>query len=248
MTKQRSYQRLVNDIINLKIPFRVEILDYVSYNPFVYPIIAIRHITKTAKKNCVILAGHHGDETFVIHVLLKWIQQIDKKLLNTFNFNIIPVINPSGYETGTRLTAKNQDTNNAASFVKNSSVKELAILFDNLPSTVDLMIDFHGDTDRKFSYAYERKIDTLPSLAGIALQEVDSILPYDKSKTIYRSKVEKGVITTPKNDEGIEAVMETMGTESTITIELPGKFDSQRRTEGGIAILNSIFYHYKEIQ
>lgn len=246
MKTYRSYNKLVNEIINLKIPFRVEIIGYITYNEIVYPMIAIRHIQKTAVKNLVISAGAHGDEYFGVHILLKWIQQ--HKSYSCFNYHIVPVINAFGYQHNSRDNGARQDVNNANSYVKNSKVKELAILYDNFPLNVDLSIDIHGDTGKSKCYAYERKIDTFPSLAEIALQEVNSILPYEKSKTIYKMKVNKGVIRTPKDDEGIEAVMEKSAAEATITIELPGKCNSQKRTEGGIAILNSILHHYSELK
>jgi predicted deacylase len=244
----RSYQRLVNEIINLKIPFRIEIVGYISYEKTTYPMLAIRHIVKTATKNVVILAGQHGDEFFGVHILLKWLQQFDTKLFNNFNITIFPVINPWGYQYGERGNALDQDTNDEANFKKDSEVKELAILFDNMPLTTDMVIDIHGDVDKQKAYAYERKLDTLPSLAEISLFEAKKILPFETSKTIYKLKVNKGVIKTPACDEGIETAMEKMGTEYTITIELPGKHNSQKRTEGGIAILNSILKNYKDLK
>jgi predicted deacylase len=248
MTIYRSYQKLVNEILNLRIPFRVEIIGYVSYGKQIYPLIAIRHITKNAKKNIVIYAGQHGDEFFSVHILIKWIQQFDTKLFQNYNIFIYPIINPWGYEYNKRMNGLNQDTNDEKNFVKNSKVQELAVLFEDTPTTVDLLLDIHGDADKEKCYSYERKLDNLPSLAEIALQEIYLILPYIKSKTIYKMLLEKGVIKTPWIDEGIEVSAEKTGAEYTITLELPGKANSQKRTEGGIAFINSVLHHYAEIK
>jgi len=248
MKYYRSYKRLLNEIINLRIPFRVEIIGYVSYFNRVYPIIAIMHIVKTAKKNIVIVSGQHGDEYFSVHILLKWIQQFNQELFKYYNVFIYPIVNPWGYETNNRMNGANQDTNDERNFIKNSNVQELAVLYDNIPVSVNLFMDIHADIGKERPYAYERKLENLPSLAEIALQDIKKILPYTKSKTIYKMRVNKGVINTPKCDEGIEVPMEKLGAEYTIALELPGKANSQKRTLAGIAFINSILHRYLEVK
>ncbi len=245
MKTVRSYSKLVNEIINLQIPFRVEIVGYVQYKE-IYPIIAIRHISKTAKKNIVITAGIHGEEYYAVHVLLKWIQQINPELFSEFNFHIFPVVNPFGYSKGCRENGARQDVNKPSNFYKDSKVQELAILFEHFPLEADLILDVHGDVDKEFVYCYEHKADNLPPIAEKALMENDSLLPFIKTKTIYEVKVINGVCED-REETGYEEVAEKLGVMYSITLELPGKSISQIRTAGGIKILNSILTQFKNL-
>jgi len=247
MKKIRNYKRLINDIINSPTPFRVEIIGYASYGKDIYPLLEATFLSKTAKKNIVILGCHHGDESFTTHILLKWMQKYIPTLHPDFNIFIYPCVNPSGYELGCRDNAAKQDTNDDRFFYKNSKVQELAILFDAFPSSPDLIIDVHADTGKTNSYMYEHKSESLETIAEKVMQDTDIYIPYLRTKTIYKCPVKNGVITPPSCDIGVEGALERLGTDYTLTVELPGKFDGQKRAVGGIAILTSILTHYKLI-
>jgi predicted deacylase len=243
----RSYNKLVNEIINLQIPFRIEIVGYVKYD-IIYTMLVIRHVSKTAKKNVVISSGIHGDEYFAVHVLLKWLQQFNPEILKDFNFTIFPICNPFGFAKSSRKNGARQMVNNSSKFCKDSPVQELAILYDNMPSSPDLYLDIHGDTGKQGVYAYERTPDGNKSIVAPALLENDLLLPYEKVGTIYKCKVTDGVIITPAEDVGLEGVLESVGATYTIAIELPGKCDGQKRMQGGIAIINSILKNLQGIK
>jgi hypothetical protein len=248
MRTVRSYQKLVNEIINLQIPFRAEIIGYVNYDEVTYPLFAFKRLFKTAKKNVVILGGHHGDEYFAVNTLMKWIQQFKAEDFPEFNFYVFPICNPFGYSKNSRNNGAKQDTNNDVNFVKDSKVKELAILYEQFPVNVDLILDIHGDTGKEQVYMYEHKSETLPTIADKALVENDTLIPYLRQKTIYKIPVNNGVIVPPASDIGIEGVMERLGVEYTMTLELPGKYDGQKRVIGGVAIINSVLRLFKEVK
>lgn len=245
MKTVRSYSKIVNELINLNLPYRIEIIGYVNYDK-IYPLLALKHISKTANKTIVITSGQHGDEPFAVITLLKWLKQ--PIIFTEFNYFIFPVINPWGYEKNKRDNGNKQDTNNDVNFVKDSKVPELAFLYDSFPVNVDLILDIHGDTRKENVYLYEHKAENLPSIAEKALIENDILLPYLKQKTIDKIQVINGVINPPPQDIGIEKVMENLGVEYTLTLELPGKYDGQKRAEGGIMIINSIIKNFKEIK
>jgi predicted deacylase len=195
-------------------------------------------------KTIVIQAGQHGNEIPAINILIKWIKQ--PLLFPMFNYVIYPIINVWGYGTGSRDNGARQDTNNDKHFIKDSPVKELALLYESFPQTCDMIIDLHCD-DKEDIYAYEHKSENLPSIVESALVEHDNLLPYVRTKTIYRIPVHTGVITPPSYDQGIELFMEKLGVTYTITLEFPKKFDGQKRAEGGVKIINSILKNFKEI-
>ena len=85
MRKVRNYNKLVNELLNLNIPLRIELIGYLNYDE-IYPMIAFKHITKMAKKNIVIVTGQHGDEYFAVHVLINWLKQLKLEDYSDFNF------------------------------------------------------------------------------------------------------------------------------------------------------------------
>lgn len=244
MREIRSYNKLLNEIINLNLVYKIEILGYLTYFERIYPMIALKSTSKMNNKTIIFMSGTHGDEPFAVTTLLKFIKQ--PLQLPMFNYYIFPVCNPWGYATGRRDNGNRQDTNNDINFVKDSKVPELAILYDAFPQTADVIIDMHGDIGKEHVYAYEHKSDNLPSITEPALIENDILLPYLRTKTIYKIPVHNGVITPPRYDQGIELFMEKLGVSYTVTLELPGKFEGQKRAEGGVAIINSILRHFKE--
>jgi predicted deacylase len=242
----RNYNKLITEIINLNLPYRIEIIGYVTYDTKIYPMLALKYISKMANKTIIITAGQHGDEPFAVSTLLKWIKQ--PILFADLNYYIFPVCNPWGYVYNRRTNGARQDTNSDVNFIKDSKVLELAILYDQFPHTADLVLDLHGDTGKDQIYCYEHKSESLPSIAEKALIENDNFIPYLKTKTIYKIPINNGVIIPPKEDIGIEAFLEKLGVQYSLTLELPGKYDGQKRAEGGIAIINSILKNFKELK
>lgn len=246
MKSIRSYSKLINEIINLNLSYKLDIIGYVQYFDKIYPMLSLKFVSKMAKKTIIILAGHHGNESFGITILLKWIKQ--PLLFSNFNYYIFPICNPFGYEKNRRTNGNRQDTNNDTNFIKDSKVPELAILYEEFPRTADLILDVHGDVDKSELYCYEHKSENLPSIAEKSLIENDTLIPYLKTKTIYKIPVNNGVIIPPKEDIGIEGFLEKLGIQYSLTLELPGKLDGQRRAEGGVAIINSLLKNFEEIK
>jgi hypothetical protein len=245
MKSVRSYNKLVTEIINLNIPFKIEIIGYVEYDK-IYPMLALKLISKMAQKTVIITSGHHGEEYYAINVLLHWLKQPNTS--PEFNYYVFPVCNPYGYEKGYRNNGNRQETNNETHFMKNSKVPELAILFEEFPRTVDLYLDVHGDTGKEEVYCYEHKAENLPSIAEKALIDNDSIIPYLKTKTIYKSPLQNGVIIPPKYDIGLEGFLEKLGVKYSLALELPKKMEGQKMVQGGIGIINSLFKNFREVK
>ena len=245
MKTVRSYNKLVTEIINLNLPFKIEIIGYVDYDK-IYPMLALKLVSKMAQKTIILTGGHHGEESYAINVLLQWLKQ--PIMFPDFNYYIYPVCNPYGYEKNYRNNGNRQETNNDTHFMKNSKVPELAILFEEFPRTADLILDIHGDTDKSEVYCYEHKAEHLPSIAEKALIENDNIIPYLKTKTIYKSPLKNGIIVPPKYDIGLEGFLEKLGVKYSLTLEMPKKMEGQKMVQGGIAIVNSILRNFKEIK
>jgi predicted deacylase len=242
----RSYDKLINEIINLNLAYKIEIIGYLNYFDKIYPMIALKSISKMNNKTIIITGGHHGEEYFAVNVLLKWLKEPMR--FPEFNYYIFPICNPWGYAYNRRNNGSNQETNNDTHMMKDSKVPELAILFEEFPRTADLYLDIHGDTGKDAIYMYEHKADNLPKIAEKALIENDTLIPYLKTKTIYKSPLINGVIIPPQYDIGLEGFLEKLGVQYSLTLELPGKMDGQKRAEGGVSIINSILKNFKEVK
>lgn len=245
MKSVRSYAKLVNEIINLNTAYKIEIAGYLNYDK-IYPFLVLKHISKMSNKTIILSAGHHGEEFYAVNVLLKFIKQ--PIIFSDFNYIIFPCVNPYGYEKNFRNNFNNQETNNSMHLQKDSKVPELAILFDEFPRTADLILDIHGDSGKDKCYMYEHKSENLSSLAEKALAENDILIPYLRTKTIYGTVLKNGVLCPPKYDIGVEGFLEQLGVQYSLTLELPGKYDGQKRAEGGVTIINSILKNFKEIK
>ena len=241
----RSYNKLVTEIINLNLPFKIEIIGYVTYSDKIYPMLALKLVSKMAQKTIIITSGHHGEEYYAVNVLLNWLKQ--PIMFPDFNYYVFPVCNPFGYAHNRRNNGNRQETNNDTHFMKDSKVPELAVLFEEFPRTADLILDIHGDTDKSEVYCYEHKAENLPSIAEKALAENDIIIPYLKTKTIYKSPLKNGVIIPPKYDIGLEGFLEKLGVKYSLTLEMPKKMEGQKMVQGGIVIMNSLLKNFKEV-
>lgn len=246
MKTVRSYNKLITEIINLNLPFKIEIIGYVSYVDKIYPMLALKLVSKMAQKTIILTGGHHGEEYYAINILLHWLKQ--PIMFPDFNYYVFPVCNPYGYEKNYRNNGNRQETNNDTHFMKNSKVPELAILFEEFPRTADLILDIHGDTDKSEVYCYEHKSENLPSIAEKALLENDNIIPYLKAKTIYKTPLKNGIIVPPKYDIGLEGFLEKLGVKYSLTLEMPKKMEGQKMVQGGIVIINSLLKNFKEVK
>jgi hypothetical protein len=236
----RSYKKLFNEIINLNFSYQIGVIDYIQYDKRIYPFLCFRHISKMSKGNVVIVSGHHGNEFYSVHVLLNFLKQ--PIMFPEFNYFIYPCLNCFGYETGSRNAENRKDTNNVKNFYKNSDVQELALLHETMPTDLNLYLDIHGDSGKnEIVYGYERHSENLPSIAEPSLVENDNLLAYAKTHTIYGDKIKNGILSCYSDfDMGLEGIIESIGANYTITIELPGICNGQKRMVGGIAIINSI--------
>jgi hypothetical protein len=246
MEKIRDYQLIVNEFFNLKLPFHKEIIGYVKYWNETYPLLKLTLIPANPKKTIIITGGHHGDEPFAALSLIAWIKQFNFKEYKDYAIYIFPMCNPYGYETGSRSNGLRQDTNNDIDMVQDSKVAELGLLFHHFPILADLFIDVHGETYQTRAYCYEHKPKNLPSIAEQALSENDPNFPYTRQKTVLGSRTSNGVICPRWWEIGLEGLMEKRGIKYSITIEIPGKMDGQKRIEGGVALINSILKIFKE--
>jgi hypothetical protein len=101
----------------------------------------------------LLTGGVHGDEPAGVEAVVRFLEGFAAAYLERFTFHVIPCVNPSGYEAGTRLNGAGQDINRSMS---DSDVIESITLRRMLQDRrFDIFFDLHEDYEATGYYMYE---------------------------------------------------------------------------------------------
>ena len=244
----RNYLKLVNELINIQTPFDTEILGILNYDQS-YPFLSLHTHSKLAKWTVIINSGAHGTESIGVRVMLRFLQEFNKELLNHYNLILFPVVNPFGYAHAVRKNGKNQYGNSGFMQVKEESItEESKLIKEAIPNKIDLFIDLHGDKKTGF-YIYERKRPNSKSLAEESLKELQkNKLPILKTDTVYQEKCVNGVIVQPVRDGSMDNSLFNRGAMYSLCIEIPSKIPEDSQIIGGLILLNTALNKFKELR
>jgi len=245
----RNYLKIINEFINLQTPFDIEILGSTHYD-ICYPFISLHTHSKLAKYNIEINSGAHGEEAIGVRVILRFLQEFNKDLLNHYNFILFPIVNPSGYRFNRRKNGNNQYGNNGFNQLKEENINPEAILIrETIPNKIDLFIDVHADLSKSGFYIYERKRPNRKSLSEDSLKILKkNKIPILENDTVYYEKCVNGVVIAPIKDGSMDDSMFQKGAIYSICIEIPGKIPEDSQMIGGLLLLNEILRNFKELQ
>jgi predicted deacylase len=245
----RNYLRILNEFINLQTPFDIEVLGSIHYDSC-YPFISLHTHSKLAKYNVVINSGAHGEEAVGVRVILRFLQEFNKDLLNNYNFIIFPIVNPSGYRFNRRKNGNNQYGNSGFNQPKEETITPEALLIkEAIPNKIDLFMDVHADLSKSGFYIYERKRLNKESLAESSLKILKkNKIPILENDTVYYEKCINGVVIQPIKDGSMDNSMFEKGAVYSLCIEIPGKISEDQQMIGGLLLLNEILTNFKEIK
>ena len=243
----RNYLKILNDFINLQSPFDIEILGTIIYGEG-YPFISLHTHSKLAKYNVVINSGAHGTESIGVRVILRFLQEFNKDLLNYFNFAIFPIVNPYGYRYACRKTGSNKYGNTGFNQAEDNLTPEARLIKEAVSNKIDLFIDIHADAKSGF-YIYERKRPNKSSLAEESLKILrKNKIPIIETGTIYQEKCVNGVVVQPIKDGSMDDSMFQRGAIYSLCIEIPEKIPEDSQMIGGLLLLNEVLGKFKEIK
>ncbi|MBU0581467.1 MAG: hypothetical protein KKA19_09860 [Candidatus Margulisbacteria bacterium] len=243
----RSYLKILNEFINLQSPFDAEIIGNVNYGES-YPFISL-HTHSKVRFNVMMNSGAHGTESIGVRVMLRFLQEFNRELLNNYNFIIFPVVNPYGYRYACRKNGANQYGNNGFNQNKPEDLtQEAKLIGDTVPPRIDLFVDIHADNKTGF-YIYERKRPNKPSLAEQSL----NVLKKNKievlnANTVYSEKCVNGVIGTPIRDGSMDNSVFDRGAIYSLCIEIPSKMKEDQQMIGCLLLIGEILRNFKEIK
>ena len=194
-------------------------------------------INPEQKSTVAITAGTHGEEPGAPYGVLEWLER--GVFPSSTRIVVIPLVNPYGFDHGTRRNQNNQDTNRHFIDAKATDANE-AIVKNLISTKPSFLLDFHEDEDKKDFYLYashKAPKSVIQSVRTIA-SKYFSILD---QKEVYDSPLDRGVVIELPihHSDTLDKYLLERGT-NYITTEAPGKAPMKDRVEFVVQVINTL--------
>ena len=158
-----------------------------------YPLIKII-VGKGNPRRILISGGIHGNEPAGVETICAFLEnQLYKDFLENWEFTLLPCINPSGFEAGTRNNQDDIDLNRM--FKETTTPREVDFIKTVLDQPYDLDLELHEDVDSPGYYLYQKDQSTeLSSLGRAILDQVESIHPLNLAEEIEEMPADRGLL------------------------------------------------------
>jgi hypothetical protein len=158
-----------------------------------YPLIKII-VGKGNPRRILISGGIHGDEPAGVETICAFLEnRLYKDFLENWEFTLLPCINPSGFEAGTRNNQDDIDLNRM--FKETTTPREVDFIKTVLDQPYDLDLELHEDVDSPGYYLYQKDQSTeLSSLGRAILDQVESIHPLNLAEEIEEMPADRGLL------------------------------------------------------
>lgn len=168
-----------------------------------YPLIKIV-VGEGNPRRILISGGIHGDEPAGVETICAFLENhLYKSFLNDWEFTLLPCINPSGFEAGTRNNGDDIDLNRK--FKEDQAPCEVAFVKNILDQPYDLDLELHEDIDSPGYYLYQKDISTeLLSLGRAILDRVESIHPLNLAEEIEEVSADRGLLSRLSEPDEME--------------------------------------------
>jgi len=168
-----------------------------------YPLIKIV-LGKGNPRRALISGGIHGNEPAGVETICTFLEnKLYKCFINDWEFTLLPCINPSGFEAGTRNNLDNIDLNRK--FKEDQVPREVAFVKAILDRPYDLDLELHEDVDSPGYYLFQKDQATeLSSLGRSILDRVKSIHPLNLEEEIEVLPADRGLISRLSEPDEME--------------------------------------------
>jgi hypothetical protein len=168
-----------------------------------YPLIKIV-LGKGNPRRILISGGIHGDEPSGVETICAFLEhKLYKSFLNRWEFTLLPCINPSGFEAGTRNNQDDIDLNRK--FREDQVPREVALVKNILDQPYDLDMELHEDVDSSGYYLYQKDQATaLSSLGRAILDQVEAIHPLNLAEEIEEVPADRGLLSRLSEPDEME--------------------------------------------
>ena len=156
-----------------------------------YPVFCVSRCTDPSLPAIYVNGGTHGDEPAGMQGALAFLEALQERWLDRFQFDVIPCLNPYGYVHNTRLNAQEVDINWA--FLR-KDVPEIDVIKRFIQGRkFAAIMDLHEDWESPGYYLYEQVRGLTPAGPPIA-QRVAGVCPLNTQSKIEGEIAENGVI------------------------------------------------------
>jgi len=168
-----------------------------------YPLIKII-LGKGNPRRALISGGIHGDEPGGVETICAFLEnKLYTNFLKNWEFTLLPCINPSGYEAGTRNNFNDIDLNRK--FKEDQVPREVAFVKNVLDQPYDLDLELHEDIDSPGYYLYQKdQTNDLSSIGRVILDRVESIHPLNLAEEIEEVPAERGLLSRLSEPDEME--------------------------------------------
>lgn len=194
-----------------------------------------------------IFAGIHGDEPAGVLALVDFLRALEANpwVGRAFRIHIYPLVNPTGYEDGTRLSRSGKDLNRE--FWHGSLEPEVALIEKELlAQKFDGIIALHSDDTSDGLYGFVRGATLTKHLVEPALAAAEAALPVNQAAVIDGFHAVNGIIHTAY-DGILTAPPGTLPAPFEIILESPHHAPLRSQREAFVLALTEIVRHYRRL-
>ena len=207
-----------------------------------YPVFGI-HLSanQETSRRILLSAGTHGDEPAGPEAILRFLERNNDKLVETFDFFVLPCINPHGYVNNLRVNSEGIDINR--SFEDDSSREAILIKKTLRNQRFDLFIEFHEDWELEGFYLFENHRHQ--RLFGPeVIDQVQQVGPIYKGSTLDDFPVSNGVVSPDLelHNVGIQAMplyVFRFHSDHIVTSETPLGWEPEKRVAAHLTTLDT---------
>ncbi len=168
-----------------------------------YPLIKVV-LGKGNSRRILISGGIHGDEPAGVETICTFLEnKLYRDFLKDWEFTLLPCINPSGFEAGTRNNLNDVDLNRK--FKEKTVPQEVSFARNIVNRPYDLDLELHEDTDSPGYYIYQKDLaEELSPLGRAILDRVESVHPLNLAEEIEEIPAARGLLSRLSGPEEME--------------------------------------------
>lgn len=201
-------------------------------------------------KRALISAGIHGDEPAGVETILTF---LEKKLfapyLDSWELTLLPCINPSGFNKGTRENADGVDLNRK--FRDPAPPEEVRWVQSHFQTPFDLDLELHEDIDSPGYYLYQKENGSLSELGRSILDQVAAIMPLNDLEEIEEMPAQMGLLARLSDPDEMEwwpmaLYAFSMGCRRAFTAETATCFPMEIRVEAHLRAIETALTRFED--
>ncbi len=225
-------------------------MDTLSIKDRDYPLVKIV-IGKGNSRRVLISGGIHGDEPAGVETICTFLEnKLYTDFLENWEITLLPCINPSGFEAGTRHNQDDIDLNRK--FKEDQVPREVAFVKEVLDRPYDLDLELHEDVDSSGYYLYQKDQTTdLSTLGRKILDRVESIHPLNLAEEIEEVPADRGLLSRLSEPEEMEwwpmaLYAYTRGCSHVFTLETSPALPMDVRIKAHLLAIQTALKHVEE--